>query len=254
MNSFNKKIHSFRSTDSTNNEAIRRAREGGGEGEVFIADHQTAGRGRSGRHWESPPGKNLYLSLLLRPECSPQQAALLTLVAGTSIHEALSPFLPEDFQESLKIKWPNDIYLGDKKIAGVLTEMESKGEKVAWVVCGMGINLNTDSSDFSLPLQETATSLKVATGSEIDKDQVVLRLLETFQDKYFQFLKNGPSETISYCNRHSYLRNKSITWEDQSQKRRGKALDISPTGRLEVECDHGGRREIFSGEVHMEVL
>src|SRR3989338_5197375 len=121
------KIHRFSITTSTNDEAIRRAKEGSNfeDGEVFIANRQTAGRGRMGRVWESPEestgGKNLYISFLLKPVLTPTLVSSLTLVAGASVHETLTSFLPGPLQEELKIKWPNDIYWGDKKIAGILS-------------------------------------------------------------------------------------------------------------------------------------
>lgn len=201
------KIHRFTLTTSTNDEAIRRANEGGEEGEVFIADRQTAGRGRMGRSWESPAGKNLYLSILLKPSLAPDKIPPITLVAGAAVRETLISLVPDKAGEQLKIKPPNDVYWDNKKIAGILAESAVKGGKVAWVVCGIGINLNADPSDFSPDVRQTATSFKIATERVADRDEVATRLIESFRKRYAEFCREGPAETVAYCDRYSYEAN-----------------------------------------------
>lgn len=201
---FGKAVHYSPSTSSTNDDAIRSAKSGGAEGEIFLADAQTAGRGRMGRSWESPAGKNLYLSILLRPTLTPDRIPPITLVAGRAVHEILSSLLPTEFGDQLKIKQPNDVCLGTKKIAGILAESEIKGTRVEWVVCGIGINLNADPSDFSREVGQTATSFKMATARIVDRTEVATRLIESFEKHYARFCQEGPVETVAYCNRYPY--------------------------------------------------
>src|SRR5690606_30796939 len=124
--------------------------------EIVVAEEQTQGRGRRGRSWSSPPGKNLYCSLVLRPELPPARAAELTLVAAVALAETL-----RDAGVNAEIKWPNDVQVGGKKIAGILTELSADTEKVHFVIVGIGVNLNCDAGDFPPELRETATSLKL---------------------------------------------------------------------------------------------
>jgi len=187
---FGKKFHHYEVIDSTNAEALRRAKEGGEEGEVFIADRQTAGRGRMGRSWESPAGKNIYISFLLKPKLAPPKAPLLTLVAGEAVFETLFPLLPPPLKSRFRIKRPNDLYLKDKKVAGILTEAGSSRGEIDWVVVGIGINVNADPDDFSPEIQETATSLKIATGKEIDREPIISALVEAFEKRYFRFCED----------------------------------------------------------------
>jgi BirA family biotin operon repressor/biotin-[acetyl-CoA-carboxylase] ligase len=190
------RVHHFPVIDSTNAEAIRRAKTGGEEGEVFIADRQTDGRGRMGRKWDSPEGKNIYLSFLLKPKVPPSKAPLLTLVAGEAVFETLFPLLPDPLKSRFRIKWPNDLYLQDKKVAGILTEAGSSGGEIDWVVVGIGINVNADPSDFSPEVRKIATSLKIAIdslpvqGGLIDREKITSTLIETFEKRYFRFCKD----------------------------------------------------------------
>lgn len=229
-------LHQLKKTASTNDLAVARAREGGAEGEVFVADAQSAGRGRAGRSWESPSGKNLYVSLLLRPTCPPAQASLLTLVAGVAVHDLLAGFFPNS--EPLKIKWPNDLYWEDKKIAGILTEMESKEGRVRWVVVGIGVDLNADAEDFSADVRAKATSVKRATGRTVDRESALERLLASFSRRYDAFNREGPSGTIAFCEAHSYLNGRSVHWEDGGA-RTGIVVGLSPEGYLKVKTEEG---------------
>ena len=148
------------STDSTNAHAKRLAEEGAVHGTLVVANAQTAGRGRKGRVWQSPPGKNLYFSLLLREGILPQKAAMLTLVMGLSVQEAITKHCGAE----TAIKWPNDIVLGDKKLAGILTEMHFDENSIPYVIIGTGVNIKPQ--DFPAELADKATYLESA-GKEV---------------------------------------------------------------------------------------
>ena len=146
------RILSFASIDSTNEEIRRRAKTGAPEGTAVMAESQTAGRGRRGRVWVSPPG-NLYCSLLLRPQCAPKDAGNLSFAAALAVAEALLPLLPEGID--LRFKWPNDVLLDGKKVAGILIESEVEGGSLSFAVVGAGINVANSPPDTEFP----ATSL-----------------------------------------------------------------------------------------------
>lgn len=241
-------IFYFPETISTNDEAIRRAQAGGQEGEVFIADHQTAGRGRMGRVWESPRGKNLYLSLLLRPPLGAQAATSLTLVAAAVVFEAVSPLLKNERKVPLAVKWPNDLYAGDRKIAGILTEMEATADRVQWVVVGIGIDVNAESSDFSTEVQKIASSLRMLTGNEVDRAELSASLILSFEKRYSEFCSRGPAATIDFVQRHSYLAGKRVRCEGIV----GTACGLSPEGYLLVQTDAGKSMPILSGDITVE--
>lgn len=152
------------------------------------------------RQWDSS-GENLYLSFLLRPPLAPAEAPLLTLAAGKAVFETLASLLEEG---SLKIKQPNDIYWQNKKIAGILTESEIKGEKLNWVVVGIGININASLSDFSPEVQKTATSLKLIAGKNVSLEKFRIELIENFEKNYLVFLNGGKETVLDFCRLHSY--------------------------------------------------
>ncbi len=164
-------------------------------------------------------------------------------MAGAASHEALSSFLPPS--ASLKIKWPNDLYLNGKKVAGILSEMESEGDHIRWVVTGIGIDVNADEADFSPEVRKIATSLKIASNKEIDRQAVAGRFIEAFQKRYRLFLSEGPAPTIAFCNQHSYLKGRRVTIDGLT----GTAMDLNASGHLEIKTDDGKIVPIASGDV-----
>ena len=157
-----KTIHYFRTVDSTNAQAYQLALRGAGEGEIVVAESQEKGRGRLGRRWFSPPFRNLYLSVILRPKIPPHQAPLITLMAAVATAEAIektSGLHP-------MMKWPNDLLMKGRKLAGLLNEIHSETDRVHFVILGIGVNLNTDERAFSKEIRDIATSLKRETGKD----------------------------------------------------------------------------------------
>ena len=164
-------------TDSTNRVAMEMAENGAKHGTVVVADAQTAGRGRMGRRWVSPAGKNLYVSLLLRPSVPTVDAPRLALVAGVALADAV-----EAVGVPAALKWPNDLYCGGRKAAGILAEMASDPDGVRHVVIGVGLNVNVVEDDFPPDLRGTATSLRICAGRAFRRVDVLARLLDAFGD------------------------------------------------------------------------
>src|SRR5512143_704887 len=160
-------------TDSTNRVAMEMAENGAKHGTVVVADAQTAGRGRMGRRWVSPAGKNLYVSLLLRPSVPTVDAPQLALVAGIALADAV-----EEVGVPAFLKWPNDLYCGGRKAAGILAEMASDPDGVRHVVIGVGLNVNMEETDIPSDLRDKATSLRIHAGRVFRRVDVLARLLD----------------------------------------------------------------------------
>jgi BirA family biotin operon repressor/biotin-[acetyl-CoA-carboxylase] ligase len=175
-NDLGQTLHCFEEIDSTNDRAKELAEEGAAHGEVVVAELQRAGRGRRGRKWSSPAGRNLYLSVILRPELAPTRAPELTLVAALAVCDAL-----RQAGVDAGIKWPNDVLVGGKKIAGILTELSAEPDHVHWVVLGIGVNLNARREDFPAELQDEATSVLIERGQPAPRALFTAALLQTLE-------------------------------------------------------------------------
>ncbi len=187
-------IHHHESLGSTNEVAFRLAQDGAEHGEVVVAEQQTAGKGRRGRVWVSPPGLNLYFSAILRPELPPQRAPELTLVAAVALAEAL-----REFGTEAAIKWPNDVQIEGRKVAGILTELSAEPERVHFVVVGVGVNLNSQAGHFPEELREVATSLALAKGERVSRSHFTATLWTTALTRrtaYVTRLRHGAAGSV----------------------------------------------------------
>ena len=173
---FGKPLHFFERIGSTNDEALALAKGGAPEGTLVLADEQTSGRGRRGRNWSSPPGTNLYLSLVLRPTFSPRHAPELVPAVAVAAAEAMRAA-----GAPAEIKWPNDLQIGGKKVAGILTELSARGDRIDFVVVGLGVNVNLAPDMLPPELQDVATSLAAALGRDLDRATFAADLLAHLQ-------------------------------------------------------------------------
>ena len=228
--------------------ASEHARKGCREGTIVTAEQQTAGRGRHGRDWLSEPGQGLYVSLVLRPACSPASAPLLTLVAGLAAHEALESAAPVHCD----IRWPNDILIGERKCCGILVEMETEGQHVAYVIVGIGINLNQ--TEFPPALRETATSLRIATGRAWSRETVLRPLLESLESCYGLYRQKGARPILeAFQQASSYASGRRVIVEslpkDGSSLLRGVTAGLDSNGLLLVRNDAGVVVPVLAGSV-----
>lgn len=241
-------IH-YEEIDSTNTEARRLSKGGAEHGLVIVAEKQTAGKGRRGRNWESPAGRNLYFSILLRPELKPKKAPMLTIVMAYSVAKVLHE------QESLpvQIKWPNDLVLFKKKVCGILTEMNMNGCQVEDVIVGVGINVNTEG--FPQELHDKATSLYLEKGVQIERKELLQKVLNEFQKQYVLFLEVQELSFLqeSY-NRMLINRNQEVLVLAPEGEYRADALGINELGELSVRKTDGSVENIFAGEVSVRGL
>jgi BirA family biotin operon repressor/biotin-[acetyl-CoA-carboxylase] ligase len=230
---------------STSDEVARLGRAGAGEGLVLVADRQTGGRGRLGRTWHSPPGDNLYLSLLLRPRVPPALVPPLTLLVGAVLAEVLVAA-----GAAPRLKWPNDVLLptaaGPRKAAGILTEMATERDVVRQVVVGVGINVQGES--FPPELADRATSVLLATGRRLDRAQLLGALLDALEPAYDGFVAGGPARALARWRRHAALGARCRIERDGAVIE-GTTMDVDEEGALLVRDDQGAIRRVVSGEI-----
>jgi BirA family transcriptional regulator, biotin operon repressor / biotin---[acetyl-CoA-carboxylase] ligase len=167
-------------TSSTNDEVLQRARREAGEGLVIFANEQTAGRGQHGNKWESPAGKALLFSVLVKPRLALTESARLTQWAA----QAVATSIQQLFSIDARIKPPNDIHIRDRKVAGVLAEMRAQERGPHIAVVGIGVNVNQEPDDFSIAIRGNATSLAIATGKSVDRHRVAIALLRELERTY----------------------------------------------------------------------
>lgn len=233
-------------TDSTNTRAVALAERGAAHGTVVCADAQTGGRGRMGRAWSSPPGLNLYVSLLLRPPVEPQAAPRLTLVAAVALAEAVE----RAAGLCAGLKWPNDLLIDGKKAAGILAEMASDPDRVRHVVVGVGLNVNAAPRDFPAELRAAATSLAIAAGRPFRRVDVLAAFLDAFARCYETFLSGGLAALLPAWRRRDVLAGREVVLRVRDDERRGTALRVDAEGFLLFRRGGSARAErIASGEI-----
>ena len=237
-------IYYFPDTDSTNIRAKELGEKGAPHGTLAVAGRQSAGRGRRGRGWESPPGSSIYMSILLRPQCLPSRAPMLTLVMAYSVAEALKKCTGQE----IGIKWPNDIVLNGKKLVGILTEMSSEIDYINHVVIGVGINVNMDS--FSEEIAKTATSLRIETGQVMKRSTLIAEIMKHFERDYDTFLRTGDLSGIREAY-NSLLVNcgKEVRILGAKEPYQALALGINDGGELLVRRQDGSEEAVYAGEV-----
>ena len=242
-------IQYFDKTDSTNNQAKLAAEKNAPEGTLFVAECQTGGRGRRGKTWESPAGSGIWMSLLLRPDISPESASMLTLVLAVAMVDAIN----EEVQDAkCYVKWPNDIVLNKKKVCGILTEMSAEMDYIHYVVIGMGINVNT--TEFDDSIKATASSLYLETGDHLKRSRIVAAFSESFAKYYDTFVKTQNLAGLKE-DYNSMLVNKGGDVKAIYADREivGKALGINDEGELIIKTDEG-EKIIRTGEVSVRGL
>lgn len=239
-----REISCYEKVDSTNHAAKNAAEQGGLHGALFLAEQQTAGKGRRGRGWISPSGTGIWMTILLRPQFEPSCASMLTLVAALSVSKAIEKetglFAP--------IKWPNDITVNGKKVCGILTEMSAEMEWIHYVVIGIGINVNIE--EFPKELQDTATSLKRECGREVERAPLISTFLSEFEHDYETFMESqNLSGLMKQYNQRLVNCEREVRILDPLGEYTGIAEGIDMQGALLVRKGKGEIVRITSGEV-----
>lgn len=241
-------VHFVRETDSTNNWAKKLVKEGASHGTLAVTEFQTAGKGRLGRSWTAKEGSTVMMTLILKPDFSPEYAPMLTLVMGLSIAQAA-----EKLGIAASIKWPNDVVVSGKKICGILTEMGLEEGAIRYVAIGAGINVNIE--EFSEDIRDKATSLYIETGCDYDRNRIIALVMECFEENYEKFVQTCDMKNLldSY---DALLANREqpVRVLEAHEPYEGIAHGINEKGELLVEKEDGRMVCVRAGEVSVRGL
>jgi BirA family transcriptional regulator, biotin operon repressor / biotin---[acetyl-CoA-carboxylase] ligase len=238
-------IHYFRETDSTHTRAKDLANQGAPEGTLVIAEAQTLGRGRMGRTWYSSSGNGICASLILRPQMSPNGAPRITLMTAVAIAEALL----SQVKLNIRIKWPNDILIGQKKLVGILTEISAELDSINYILVGFGLNVNTRQEDFPEEVRNIATSIRIETGEPFSRVKLFRACLEEFERYYNMFIQGDFEMIMDLWKRYSNTIGQKITVDVLGQRHVGKVVDVDDSGVLILKDPQGKLHRIFSGDI-----
>jgi BirA family biotin operon repressor/biotin-[acetyl-CoA-carboxylase] ligase len=232
---------------STNDWAKELALFGAKEGTVAISETQKAGHGRLGREWVSPEG-GLWFSLIFRPELEPAEASKLVFAAALAVAEVLH----ELYGLRVETKWPNDVLVNEKKVCGILAEMNTTGDKVNFVVIGMGINANFDAKE-ALPeeLFENTTSLETELGRSVQLETLFRAVLERLECIYDLFVKEGFAPVLTMWKKYASFLGRKVEVLTGTEKLVGLALDVEDDGGLTVELESGTVKHVLVGDVSL---
>ncbi len=245
---FGRPIIFYSELSSTQDTAKELARKGAEEGTVIIAETQTRGKGRKGREWSSVPGQGIQISVILRPRLRPSQGIQIPLVAGVAMAQAIAEVTPLN----PRIKWPNDLILGRKKVGGILTEMNAEIDRIDYVVLGIGLNVNTPKNLFPKEIEEIATSLAEELGGPVSRLRLLQSFLTEFEGLYGEFTTSGFQNIRE---RWKAMSNTIGAWVELSDmdkgKMEGKVLDMDADGALLLEKEDKTIERILAGDVSL---
>ncbi len=238
-------VHYYEQVASTNDVALELAASGVPEGTAVVAENQTRGRGRFGRHWFSPRGKNLIVSLVLRPPFAPGRVSQLGIT--TAVSAAVS--LRNLFDLPALIKWPNDIYIRGKKAGGILTELSAELDRVHHAVVGIGLNLNLQKEEIPASLRPNCTSVEIETGEKCDRIEVTVTLLNELEQRYRTLLREGFSPIIDEWMDLSLTLGRRVEAVSEGCQLTGYPTGLDEDGGLLIRLDSGITQKISGGDI-----
>jgi BirA family transcriptional regulator, biotin operon repressor / biotin---[acetyl-CoA-carboxylase] ligase len=243
---FDSHLRHFYKIGSTNTTAMNAAAEGSPEGSVFLAEEQTAGRGRGAHTWESARSAGIYCSVVLRPALPPSEVLVMALVAGLAVHEAIHQI---DVRVNIDLKWPNDMLIGSKKVCGILTEMTAEATRVRHIVVGIGINVNQ--TGFPKEIEDEATSLRLSTGKEWSRVELTAALLKSLDREYRELVRNRDARLSilrRFAEQSSWVRGKQVRVQENGSTIEGVTEGLDERGFLLVRTGQG-LQTVLSGTV-----
>ncbi len=233
-------VEVLESVDSTNDYAKKKAKELV-DGSVIISLEQVKGKGRRGRSFHSGKGDGIYLSIILKPGFEPAKAPFITSIAGAALVNTFNKF-----NIQTKIKWPNDVLINGKKVAGILTEMSADMEFIEYIVLGVGINVS--GLEFPSELKNIATSLKLE-GYDVKKLSIIWQFIYEFELLYNLYLNENTSEVVNILRNNSSVLGKQINVHYMNEVESAIAVDINNQGALIIKTQEGEVKELSSGEI-----
>jgi BirA family biotin operon repressor/biotin-[acetyl-CoA-carboxylase] ligase len=241
-------IRVFRETTSTNDIVDKLARDGVKEGVVVFAESQTKGRGRLGRKWLSPSKKGLWFSILLRPDLRPQEMTQLTVASATALRRAIQAHTGLRSE----IKWPNDVLIGGKKVAGILTELTAELDRVKYAILGIGVDVNLNQSDFPSELRKSTTSLKAELGKPVSRPELAVAILRELDRDYARLCGGRFQALADEWEEHCETIGHRVKIRIGERQIRGRAESLGEDGVLLLRTDHGHLERIVGGDVALE--
>jgi BirA family biotin operon repressor/biotin-[acetyl-CoA-carboxylase] ligase len=238
-------IYAHDTVPSTQLLAHEAASKGAPEGTIVIAEQQTGGKGRLGRSWHSPKGTGIWMSLIIRPAIPLPKTPQITLLTAVTVAKAMK----QAVDVPVLIKWPNDIFIEDKKVCGILTELNAEADRVNYLVIGIGINVNSVESDFPAELLPVATSLRIASGKPIKRASLIQTFCRLFEEEYDHYLRYGFDRVKQEWEENSYSIGKWVTVRTLHSALEGRALGLDAEGVLIVEDANGNRHRVYSADV-----
>ncbi|HAR45813.1 MAG TPA: biotin--[acetyl-CoA-carboxylase] ligase [Nitrospiraceae bacterium] len=238
-----RKVHLLAEVESTNSAAVEMAAAGAPEGTIVAAEVQTGGKGRLGRTWISPKG-NLYLSVILRPKIAPNKAPLVTLMGAVAVVSAIR----KQTEVHAQIKWPNDIFSGERKIGGLLTEMRAEPDQVRHIVLGIGLNVNMNAASLPPAVASLATTLSAETGSPVNRTGLLVEIASELDRWYQTFLKND-AEILRAWEAMNMTIGRQVTVSSANETIQGTAEAIDHDGRLVIRTIDGALQAVAAGDV-----
>lgn len=229
---------------STNDLARDHAARGVAEGTVIVADYQVQGRGRQGKEWQAGPGQALLCSTILRPPASLSRSAWLTLLAGVATARAVRQVTRLDAH----LKWPNDVRIGGRKIAGILTETY-RGDDSAVAVVGIGLNLSQTADDFGPELAATATSLELAGATNLDRPHLLSAIVRGLEELYGLLVDGRVAMLAEAWGELDETLGRQVVVDSPDGQWHGRAARLDEHGALWIEDAVGDTRRIVAGEV-----
>ncbi|KIL48038.1 biotin--[acetyl-CoA-carboxylase] ligase [Jeotgalibacillus campisalis] len=245
--SLGRSIHHYDAVESTQKIAHKLAQEHAPEGTLVIAEEQTAGRGRMARSWHSPKGSGIWMSLLLRPELPPQKAPQFTLLTAVALVQAIEDIC--DVQ--VEIKWPNDLLINNRKVTGILTELQADSEQIHSLIIGIGMNVNQKQEDFPKELVDIATSLAIEKGSEVSRAAIVQRTMYHLEKYYHLYMEKGFAPIKLLWESYAISIGRHITARTFNGSISGIASGITEEGVLLLEDDQGAVHSIYSADIEI---
>jgi BirA family biotin operon repressor/biotin-[acetyl-CoA-carboxylase] ligase len=241
-------IRVFEQTTSTNDVIEKLARDGVKEGVVVFAESQTRGRGRLGRKWLSPAYKGLWFSILLRPDLRPQETTQLTVASATALCRAIA----SETGLNPEIKWPNDILVGGKKVAGVLTELSAELDRVKHVILGIGVDVNQGAAEFPAELRKQATSLRIEAGRTFSRADLATAILRELDNDYERICAGQFAEVADEWEARCQTIGRDVTIQIGNRRVQGRAESLGESGELLLRTEHGHLERISGGDVTLE--
>ncbi|MFY0543096.1 biotin--[acetyl-CoA-carboxylase] ligase [Brevibacillus sp. H7] len=238
-------IYAHDTVVSTQLLAHEAASKGAPEGTIVLAEQQIGGKGRLGRAWHSPKGTGIWMSLIIRPAIPLPKTPQMTLLTAVTVAKTIR----KTADVPVLIKWPNDIFIEDKKVCGILTELNAESDRVNYLVIGIGINVNSVESDFPEDLQDVATSLRIASGEPIRRAAFIQTFCRVFEEEYDHYLQHGFERAKREWETYSYSIGRQVTVRTLHTTLEGRAVGLDEEGVLIVEDADGNRHKVYSADV-----